>query len=88
MLEICMHRHEHFGPSLQHPACKHQDLLSGPPRGVSSTGSPQKASAPDPVRSGCPATDFLQFIGIFFCCSAAQKEVFNRECQEQVSLVR
>lgn len=45
--------------------CQHQEHLSGPPRGVFSTGSPHKASAPDPVRSGCPSTDFFSLLVIF-----------------------
>lgn len=84
MLEMCMHWHQHFGPSLQHPVCKHQDLLSGPSRGVFSTDSPQKASAPDPICSGCPSFNLLVFLLLF----SSPKEVLNRGGQEQVSSVR
>lgn len=78
MLEMGMHCHEHLGPSFQHLACKHQDLLSGPPGGVSSTGSPHKTSAPDPVHSGCLSTDFLQFIGIFSVVEQPKRGIQQR----------
>lgn len=51
---------------LSAPLCRHQELLPGPPRGVSSTGFLQKASTPDPVHSGCSSTDVFQFTSIFF----------------------